>query len=113
MPTLSLSGVRAKIDRAEHHLQQFHAAIESWGSSEEDDHLPFTDYDPDKNCLHLRVHKVRPNDPEWPLIVGDAIHNLRATLDHLVCQFAFLNGSSSDCCTSTSFPVWRVARPTH
>ena len=49
--------------------------------------------------------KPRPNDPAWPLLVGDTIHNLRSALDHIVCQLAILNGNDISCCDRTYFPI--------
>jgi hypothetical protein len=53
----------------------------------------------------IKHGKVGPNDPAWPLIVGDIIHNLRSALDHIVCQLAILHGNDISCCDATYFPI--------
>lgn len=53
----------------------------------------------------LSHSSVRPNDPAWALMFGDAIHNLRSALDHIVCQLAILNGNDISCCEKTYFPI--------
>jgi hypothetical protein len=45
-------------------------------------------------------------DPDIPLIIGDAIHNARSSLDYLVCQLALLNGENVSCCEHTEFPIY-------
>jgi hypothetical protein len=108
MPTDRLDklvGVRAKINRAKHHLFQLHQTIEAWEAAEEEDHSPTFHYDEDQERLEIILHKVRADDINWPLIVGDAVHNLRSALDHLVFQLALLNGRSIEECNRTAFPI--------
>ncbi len=42
----------------------------------------------DNERLEYRFYigEVEPLDPSWPLVLGDCLHNLRATLDYLVFQ---------------------------
>lgn len=105
MGDANLLGVRLKIERAKQHFDHLCATIQSWGSTEPEDHHPAFDYDPDRKCMHITIQKVRPNNPDWALIAGDVVHNLRSALDHLVCQLAILNGQLSSCCNKTSFPI--------
>lgn len=105
MPNPKLTGVYAKIDRAKHHLSQLHATLEAWGSAEENDHAPTFDYYPERDRLEFVLHKVRPDDINWSLIVGDVVHNLRCALDHLVFQLALLNGNPVEECHKAAFPI--------
>jgi hypothetical protein len=101
----TLIGVRQKIDRAKHHFFELSTAISQWGTSKEEDGPFFVNHHPDRKNMVIRLGEVRANDPAWPLIVGDIVHNLRSALDHLVCQLAILNGNDISCCASTYFPI--------
>lgn len=105
MPHPKLNGAYAKIRRANHHLSQLHASIEEWGSAEENDHVPTFDYDPSQNRLEFMLHKVKPDDINWSLIIGDVVHNLRSALDHLIFQLALLNGHPVEKCRKSAFLV--------
>src|SRR5262249_1910777 len=51
------------------------------------------------------VERQAPSD-RWPLLLGDAIHNLRASLDHAVY-------TASGGATGTQFPITRSASDFH
>jgi hypothetical protein len=40
-----------------------------------------------------RVHQKKPT-PNWSCLVGDIVHNLRASLDHLACKLVSANGGT-------------------
>lgn len=42
-----------------------------------------------------RFDRVDPSPPRWGAIAGDAVHNTRSALDHLICALALLNESES------------------
>jgi hypothetical protein len=109
-PHPKLIGVYAKIDRAKYHLSHLHVTIETWARTEQENQLASFNYDPDRERVDLHLHRVKPGDINWPLIVGDVVHNLRSALDHLVFQLALLNGASIDQCKKTFFPVC-IAEP--
>ena len=101
----SIIGVRNKFKRAEDHLAELQGSIQRWGTAVAE-REPFTiDHQFERKRVVIRHGKVSPNDPAWPLIVGDIIHNLRSALDHLVCQLAILNGNDVSCCDGTHFPI--------
>jgi hypothetical protein len=52
-----------------------------------------------------RVSRAEPIPPEIRLIAGDLIHNLRASLDHLVWQLVIASDEEPN--ERTAFPVWR------
>jgi len=68
-------------------------------------------YEPDRGGLtyRLRVGTVAELDPRWPVVVGDAYFNLRATLDYLVYQLHVRHygrrGVPDDVAQNTSFPA--------
>ena len=70
-----------KLTRAKEHIDQLDGDIGSWlrGS-----HRRRTEIYPEVRevCQYIRQVKRRP--PGWPGLAGDAVNNLRASLDHLV-----------------------------
>ena len=107
MDSLKLSSVRAKIDRAKHHLDDLDAALKVLLGTEPDAKLPAV-FDLDNQWKHLIVRhgKCNPVDPVLPLIIGDCVHNLRSALDHLVYQLAVQNGASAKAASKTFFPIY-------
>lgn len=103
--TPSLDGVRAKIGRAEEHLKvaaeladvvrDGHSVIRKKGYDPN-----FTPASPEYVSLFLKLRQPRE---DFVLIVGDCVHNLRTSLDHLVWQLVLLNGGTPT--TSNMFPI--------
>ncbi|HXC47592.1 MAG TPA: hypothetical protein VNU20_04825 [Candidatus Sulfotelmatobacter sp.] len=105
MTTPRLIGVRQKINRAKYHLNQLKAALEAWNGTEEEGNPLVIYKNPGRTWWDLSVKEVTPNNPNWALIVGDIIHNLRSALDHLVYQLAILHGQSTNFARETFFPI--------
>ena len=62
--------------------------------------------DPTSGWHTLTTEVLRPLDPDWPLIAGDGIQNLRNALDHVAWAFALSNcGDVPDRPTEVSFPI--------
>jgi len=62
---------------------------------------------PDKRgypWLALRVRLAKPIPLELGLVAGDAIHNMRSALDHLVCRLVELNGHKAH--NRKAFPIY-------
>lgn len=100
----ALSGVKAKINRAEKHLADLHAEIAAFHRS-----VPYeilTEEDAATGDLIKRIKIVRPIPKEWGAIVGDVVHNLRSALDHLAVALVIRNGVTSDrILKDTYFPI--------
>lgn len=85
---------RRKYDRAEEHFQLFlaefadHAARYPYGIRVQ------RHPDPKVITLHLSIEKF-PDLDRWSLLLGDCIHNLRSTLDHLIYRAA-INVAKAD-----------------
>ena len=99
-----LTGVLAKLDRAEVHRQAFDDLFEEFlGSS------PYgivTEFEPASGWHTLRWEVLRaPPLTELALVFGDMISNLRTTLDYLVWQLVLLTGRRPG--RRTGFPVVR------
>ena len=80
-----LDGVRIKFDRAKHHFRDLQARYERFQKAEAPTELLLYD-EPDTGDL---VHRVEVSDQPphyWSAIAGDCVHNLRSSLDLLVCE---------------------------
>jgi hypothetical protein len=76
-------GIEAKIDRAGEHIDALYGEIREWAKGD-----PYTvEAEPKGQSTHhrlyVRLHEV-PDVRRWGLLFGDAVHNLRSALDHLV-----------------------------
>jgi hypothetical protein len=102
----SLDGPIAKLDRAKTHFQTLNKSIGAFKRSKAHDFV-VTEVDPStgEKVVHLKVLK-EPKNPEWGLILGDVVHNLRSALDHLVWQLVLLNGKKPR--RQNQFPIIRA-----
>ncbi len=88
----SLDGPTAKLDRAKAHLKSLNKSIGAYKRSKTHNFI-VTELNPvtREKVVHLKILK-EPKNPEWGLLIGDLVHNLRSALDHLVWQLVILNG---------------------
>jgi hypothetical protein len=90
--TASLDGPLAKLGRAKAHFDALNGSIEAFQRSDTHDIvITKSDSQTGEKVANLRILK-HPKNPEWGLILGDMVHNLRSALDHLVWQLVILNG---------------------
>ena len=102
-----LNGVRAKLDRANHHFKEIDAAVETALSMKDEANLvPPYEYQADRKHLIVTCPTPKPVDRALPLAIGDYVHNLRSALDHLIFQLAVLNGKAAEAETIISFPIF-------
>jgi hypothetical protein len=85
---LDLSGVTGKIDRFEHHFKTVGDEVRQWMETSpyraiQQCNADFTHY-----SLVAKLVGTEPDLHRWTLIIGDAIHNLRCSLDHLIYAIA-------------------------
>ena len=88
--------VRLKIDWAEKHLDALDAEIDRWTSGSRNPRrlqrirngVPPTEY-----RAEMRFDPPIPD--AVPMLIGDAVHNLRSALDHLACALADLEASTT------------------
>lgn len=105
-----LDGCRLKIERANEHITQFETEVDAFLSTN-----PYTvegKADPQSGDItfFIRVHQDQP--ARLGTIVGDAVHNLRSALDHLMWQLVLANGRTPN--SATAFPVvWDPKVPTN
>jgi hypothetical protein len=102
-----LSGVLAKLDRAEEHRVEFDELVEEYVGGEP--YTIYSQYDPGTGWHTLRWQALRePPLQRLALVFGDMISNLRTTLDYLVWQLVLAAGNRPG--RRTSFPVVRRAK---
>jgi len=102
-----LSGVLAKLDRAEEHRLEFDHLVEEYVGG--GPYTIYSQYDPQTGWHTLRWQALRePPLERLALVFGDMISNLRTTLDYLVWQLVLAAGLRPG--RRTSFPVVRRAK---
>ncbi len=99
------SGVWIKVERAKEHVGNLETLIQGFFQCEPYKVIPYDE--PDTGDLVYKV-KVSAQPPLWwSAIVGDAIHNLRSSLDLLVCELVRAEGKEVK--SNTGFPVFKNA----
>lgn len=89
----SLSGPRAKLDRADEHRHLLDRELREFHDAEP---LALTPpiFDPETQYFVMYGHTLMEAPPRLGAILGDYVNNVRAALDHLVWQLVVLNGGS-------------------
>ncbi len=97
----ALAGVRLKIERAKHHIRDFEIRKQMF--FEAHPYFVTADEEPETGDKVFRVKIVWDIPNDMPLLVGDAIHNLRTALDHLAYQLVLANKNVPT--KATYFPI--------
>jgi len=94
--------VRRKIERAEQHIREYENREQLF--FERNPYLPVKQMDPNTGEMLWKL-SIRDEIPaDFSTIVGDALQNLRSSLDHLVWQLVLANGSTPKI-RVTGFPI--------
>lgn len=96
---MALESTRFKLDRAKHHIDLIDVEIKAF--MDDDPCRSVRELDPlngDK-VWRAKIDKFPP--PEWGTPIGDAVHSLRSSLDHMVWELS----SPSKRATTTQFPI--------
>ncbi len=99
----SLNGPRAKLRRAQEHLEALDAEARAYGERE-----PYSvtrERDPLEGWQVAYFHIHEPPPIRLGIILGDFFYNLRSCLDHLAWQLVLLDGGTPG--DHTAFPVIR------
>lgn len=84
---LDTASCTAKIARAQKHAETFERQVRAWIKERPYTLVAHTNTEGTRHSTFLRVKK--PHDGmRWSLLAGDAFHNLRSALDHLVYAIA-------------------------
>lgn len=96
MAASKVSSAQAKIERADKHINEIEDELLAFGDANP---YKFTaERDPNTHQLIYRMVEVG-SPPDIAPAAGDAFHNLRSALDHVICAF------STKVTANTSFPL--------
>lgn len=104
------AGVHQKIARSAEHFAAFEAETDAWVAQGRMPYELETKQESDASGTVwnvTRIASVNELPDRWGLIVGDALHNARSALDHLVCALARENGAVS--VRENAFPIFLKA----
>jgi hypothetical protein len=97
-----LDSVRGKIERAEEHIEDLLIACGAFLKSGGYSTVAYEDAETGDRVINLRIIESPPNSIS--LILGDAIHNLRTSLDYLARQLVEAGGGTPN--DETAFPIF-------
>lgn len=101
MPRKELIGVWTKIERAKEHSSNLESEIGSFEAR--DPYMISRETDSQSNEYIFRVHIAEEIPRRWGTVLGDAIHNLRSSLDLLTNELVQNNGVPPS--ERTGFPI--------
>lgn len=96
----TFEGTRVKLARASRHLDELRASCHAFLSAS---NITLENSDDENRDQVTRIRFKSARSADLSAIAGDAIHNLRSALDHLVWELVTLNGGIGS--RSTAFPV--------
>lgn len=80
-----LDGPRLKVKRANKHIYELEAALKDFGKTHPYEAVEQVEADTGDRVWHAKVNRQPPR--RLSAIVGDAVHNLRSALDHVMAGF--------------------------
>jgi hypothetical protein len=83
----ALESFSRKLDRAETHVDALEDSIKRW--LESGAYTLVKKFDAETGDQVVRAKITEPLDEDWPLLIGDAVHNLRSALDHIAYRLAY------------------------
>lgn len=104
MSVALLSSTRAKVNRAEKHFRDLSTEVSAYLDKHPYRIVCDMDSDPPKKLYRFFFNETIPC--EWGAMIGDVVHNLRASLDNLATALVVLNGCTSNgVLRKTYFPI--------
>lgn len=94
------SGASLKVLRAKRHISDLDAELTRYFSRYPHGVTQLADLEKDR--FGWLITEIKPLPRHFPLLVGDAVHNLRSSLDYLIAAIAAANGRTF---RDTSFPI--------
>ena len=104
--THPLDGCRAKIERANKHIQDLESALKTF--AEGDAYKVGSQYDAKAGILSIVFADVRDLPPEVSIVVGEALYQQRSALDHLVWQLVLRNNRTPP--AKSGFPIFTTVQ---
>lgn len=100
-----MSQIRSKIERANRHISELEATWDRFRQTRP--YRLIVDHNPEKRERIYKVDVASELPVDIPLQAGDAVHNLRSSLDHLVCHLIAANGNSIT--NRSEFPIFETS----
>lgn len=85
---------RLKLQRADYHISDLERQFAAFVA--EKPHRFIVQSDPNTGHLRIRVRFVKNVPAAFALVIGDAIHNLRASLDHAIWELVGFDHGTQD-----------------
>lgn len=98
-------GVRVKVERAKEHLEDLYALSRDFHRGDPYEIVPHVDPETGDVVYHAWINEQPPL--RWSAVIGDAVHNLRSSLDLMVCEVVRSAGEPVG--EQTGFPVFKSA----
>jgi hypothetical protein len=89
-------GAIIKLQRAHHHIRDLHKAFAAFLKSNANSYTIYTHTDPNTREMSINVSLIKRIPDYVPLILSDAIHNLRTALDHATWELIGIDGGQQD-----------------
>jgi hypothetical protein len=86
----ALAGIRAKLDRANVHLETLHSEVQAFRKRQ-----PYRiegEFDAERSGYVFCLHIVERPPIRWGVLIGELVHNARSALDNLIWELVLLNG---------------------
>jgi len=99
--------VLLKVKRAKHHIADIDRQTHEFFASPSDPYPVVKEIDSETGDLVFKLGKCSPIPEDFPLIIADAIQNLRTSLNHLVFHLIRSNGNVPS--SSSTFPFCKSA----
>lgn len=99
------SGVRVKVERAKEHIDYLGTLVRAFFRTEPYKVVSYNELDTGDLVYEVKVLAQPPL--WWSAIVGDAVHNLRSSLDLLVCEM--VRAEDNTVTRDTGFPIFKSA----
>lgn len=100
----SLAGAYAKLDRADEHFQSLEREIQAWVQNNEDAARGQLQLIDGQTFYVMEARTISTVPVHVGLVLGDAVHNLRAALDHAIWQVVTFHKGKPD--RGNQFPIF-------
>jgi hypothetical protein len=100
--------VGLKVKRAREHIADLDRRIHLFFTGPPNPYPLIREIETHTGDLVIKLDRCEPVPEDLPLVIGDALQNLRTALDHLVWQLVLSNGGTPG--TQTAFPITKNAQ---
>jgi hypothetical protein len=94
MAVNSIEGARLKFERAKQHICDLNGQIAAFFKEKACTFIFVSDFKSRERAIRFEQYKPIPD--EFALLMGDAIHNLRSTLDYSICDVCIAAGADPE-----------------